>query len=85
MEALGAIALGSLIFSFVYWSFGFLRMTTTGFVAQADGAGQEQEVRNHNAVFFRRVPQPSTFMRALLPEYFPGSETTSTTCSPQII
>lgn len=45
VEALGAIALGSLIFSFVYWSFGFLRMTTTGFVAQADGAGQEQEVR----------------------------------------
>src|SRR5690606_6930878 len=45
VEALGAIALGSLIFSFVYWSFGFLRMTTTGFVAQADGAGDETEVR----------------------------------------
>lgn len=45
VEALGAIALGSLIFSFVYWSFGFLRMTTTGFVAQADGAGDESEVR----------------------------------------
>ena len=45
MEALGAIALGSLIFSFVYWSFGFLRMTTTGFVAQADGAGEENAVR----------------------------------------
>ena len=29
---LGAIALGALIFSFVYWSFGFLRMGTTGFV-----------------------------------------------------
>ena len=41
VEALGAIALGSLIFSFVYWSFGFLRMTTTGFVAQADGAGHD--------------------------------------------
>jgi MATE family, multidrug efflux pump len=45
VEALGAIALGSLIFSFAYWSFGFLRMTTTGFVAQADGAGQEDELR----------------------------------------
>lgn len=45
VEALGAIALGSLIFSFVYWSFGFLRMTTTGFVAQADGAGEENAVR----------------------------------------
>ena len=42
---LGAIAFGALIFSFVYWSFGFLRMGTTGFVAQASGAGDEQEVR----------------------------------------
>ncbi len=32
---LGAVALGSLIFSFVYWAFGFLRMTTTGFVSQS--------------------------------------------------
>lgn len=42
---LGAIAFGSLIFSFVYWSFGFLRMGTTGFAAQADGAGDHAEVR----------------------------------------
>lgn len=42
---LGAIAFGSLIFSFVYWSFGFLRMGTTGFTAQAAGAGDEQEIR----------------------------------------
>ncbi len=35
---LGAVALGSLVLSFVYWGFGFLRMTTTGFVAQSDGA-----------------------------------------------
>jgi MATE family multidrug resistance protein len=42
---LGAIALGALIFSFVYWSFGFLRMGTTGFVARAFGAGDEEEVR----------------------------------------
>ena len=27
---LGAIALGALIFSFVYWSFGFLRMGSRG-------------------------------------------------------
>ncbi len=38
-EAIGAVALGALIFSFIYWSFGFLRMGTTGFVAQAYGAG----------------------------------------------
>lgn len=46
VEDLGAIALGSLIFSFVYWGFGFLRMGTTGFVAQASGAGNELEVRS---------------------------------------
>lgn len=42
---LGAIALGALIFNLVYWSFGFLRMGTTGFVAHADGAANEAEVR----------------------------------------
>ena len=45
IEDLGAIAFGALIFSFVYWSFGFLRMGTTGFAAQASGRGDEQEVR----------------------------------------
>ena len=42
---LGAIALGAVIFSFVYWSFGFLRMSTTGFVAAAAGAQREAELR----------------------------------------
>ncbi|HEY6815087.1 MAG TPA: MATE family efflux transporter [Croceibacterium sp.] len=42
---LGAIAVGGLIFNFVYWSFGFLRMSTTGFTAQARGAGDTSEVR----------------------------------------
>lgn len=42
---LGALALGALLFNFVYWSFGFLRMGTTGFTAQAAGAGDEPEVR----------------------------------------
>lgn len=42
---LGALALGVLIFNFIYWSFGFLRMSTTGFVAQAAGAGDGAEVR----------------------------------------
>ncbi len=42
---LAAIALGALVFSFVYWSFGFLRMGTTGFTSQATGAGDEIEVR----------------------------------------
>lgn len=41
---LAAISLGVLIFNFLYWGFGFLRMTTTGFVAQADGAGDTDEL-----------------------------------------
>ena len=41
---IGAVALGALIFSFLYWGFGFLRMGTTGFVAQAYGAGNSSEV-----------------------------------------
>jgi len=45
VASLGAIALGALIFSFVYWTFGFLRMSTTGFVARANGSGDEVEVR----------------------------------------
>ena len=33
----GAIALGSLIFNFIYWGLGFLRSGTSGFTAQAWG------------------------------------------------
>ena len=40
-QAIGAVALGALIFSFLYWSFGFLRMGTTGFVARAKGANNQ--------------------------------------------
>jgi MATE family multidrug resistance protein len=45
VSELGAIALGALVFNFVYWGFGFLRMGTTGFVAQASGCADEAEVR----------------------------------------
>jgi len=41
---LAAIAIGSQIFNFLYWSMGFLRMGTTGLSAQADGAGDTAEV-----------------------------------------
>lgn len=36
---IGAVALGALVFNFLYWMFSFLRMATTGFAAQALGAG----------------------------------------------
>lgn len=34
---IGAIAIGSLIFNFIYWGLGFLRMGTSGFTAQSWG------------------------------------------------
>ncbi len=49
---LGAIALGAIVFSFVYWGFGFLRMGTTGFIAQAQGRNDSAEIR---AVMFRSL------------------------------
>lgn len=41
-EYIGAVALGALIFSFLYWGFGFLRMGTTGFIARYFGVGDWQ-------------------------------------------
>jgi MATE family multidrug resistance protein len=42
---IGAVAVGAIIFNFLYWGFGFLRMGTTGFVAPALGAGDFGELR----------------------------------------
>ena len=36
---LGAVAIGAVVFSVVYFAFGFLRMGTTGLTAQAYGRG----------------------------------------------
>lgn len=41
---LGAIAVGSMIFNFIYWGFGFLRMGTTGLTAQAYGRKNKEEI-----------------------------------------
>lgn len=41
----GGVAVGAMIFSFLYWGFGFLRMGTTGFVAQARGRQDGDEIR----------------------------------------
>lgn len=41
---LGGVALGNVIFDFVYWSFGFLRMGTTGLSAQAVGREDRHEL-----------------------------------------
>ncbi len=42
---LGAVAVGALIFNFLYWGVAFLRMGTTGFTAQAHGAEDDAEMR----------------------------------------
>jgi len=50
---IGAVGIGSMIFNFVYWNFGFLRMGTTGMTAQAFGKGSNPGIIN-------------TFSRAIL-------------------
>jgi len=49
---IGAIAIGAMIFSFLYWGFGFLRMGTTGLVAQASGARNAGEIK---AIIYRAI------------------------------
>ena len=51
--ALGGVAMGGIFFNTIYWTFGFLRMSTTGLVAQAHGAREHSQLRLH-------------FLRALL-------------------
>lgn len=41
---LGGVTLGAVLFSFLFWAFGFLRMGTTGLTAQAHGRADEQAV-----------------------------------------
>ena len=42
---LGGVAVGAMVFTFIYWGFGFLRMGTGGLTAQAFGAHDADEVR----------------------------------------
>ena len=41
---LAAIGLGSIIFNFIFWAFGFLRMGTTGIIAQAKGRDDTEKL-----------------------------------------
>jgi len=41
---IGAVGIGAVILTGIYWIFGFLRMGTTGLTSQAHGAGQVGEV-----------------------------------------
>ncbi len=41
---IGAVGLGAMIFNFLYWGFGFLRMGTTGMTAQAFGRKDKEDI-----------------------------------------
>ena len=41
---IGAVGLGAMIFNFIYWNFGFLRMGTTGLTAQAFGREDKADI-----------------------------------------
>ncbi len=41
---IGGVAVGTLIFNILYWVLGFLRVSTTGFTAQAKGAKSQKEM-----------------------------------------
>lgn len=49
---IGAVGIGSVILSTIYWAFGFLRMSTSGLAAQAKGAG---DVAERDAVLYRAL------------------------------
>jgi multidrug resistance protein, MATE family len=50
--ALGAVGIGAVILATLYWAFGFLRMSTSGLAAQAEGAGDMAE---RSAVLLRAL------------------------------
>jgi MATE family multidrug resistance protein len=51
-SSLGAVGIGAVILATLYWAFGFLRMSTSGLAAQAQGAGDEAE---RSAVLLRAL------------------------------
>jgi MATE family multidrug resistance protein len=44
---IGAVGVGAMIFNFVYWNFGFLRMGTTGMTAQTFGRNDNLGIANN--------------------------------------
>lgn len=62
---IGAIALGSVIFNFIYWGFSFLRMSTSGFTAQAYGEKDHSKSINTLARALLVVAVASTLILVL--------------------
>lgn len=44
VSLLGAVALSAVLFEFLFWGLGSLRMSTAGLTAQALGAGEDREI-----------------------------------------
>lgn len=44
LSHLAGVALAAVLFNYLYWTFGFLRMGTTGMTAQAEGRGDSEAV-----------------------------------------
>ncbi|MGR8921732.1 MAG: MATE family efflux transporter, partial [Gammaproteobacteria bacterium] len=65
---IGAVALGGLVFSILFWAFGFLRMGTTGLAAQAHGAGDAAET---GAVLLRALALAAAIGVALVALQWP--------------
>ena len=70
---LGAVGIASVAFSFIYWGFGFLSMSTTGLVAQAKGRDDAAAARATlqrglliGAVFGLSILVLSPLMRAVV-------------------
>ena len=40
---LAGVSLATIVFNYLYWTFGFLRMSTTGMTAQAIGRGDDDD------------------------------------------
>jgi len=51
-EYLGGVGVAALIFGFVFWAFGFLRLSTTGYIAQALG---REDAEGLKAVLLRAL------------------------------
>ena len=69
--ALAGVALGAMIINLIFWSFGFLRMGMTGLTAQADGAGERNEV---DALLLRGLMIGGAIGLALLVLQYPLSQ-----------
>ena len=65
---LGAVAVGALLFDFVFWVFGSLRMGTAGLTAQALGRGDAGEIR---AVLARALAISVTIGLAIIVVHVP--------------